>query len=259
MPKLLRHIRGRLIFIVSFFQESSSDILSHYFGQHSTQPIKEELEELSKDGILSDECRHVLDASLPLYRLTDFGKDHLALLQRNLEFQEPKATKKEHIYVLRARESMFLFDLRIVMVVVLFLTDKKRRATSESGPRFSERDHPIPVPVPVREVEQVFVSMTTASVSTAFAKLAFPSQPKALQLVLDILTRKPCPEIERRRDTSYVRNLLFDLWSRQLIQFRFPSATVAAKCSDGTSGACVQKDGPERYVPQEAYVFLDRP
>jgi DNA-binding MarR family transcriptional regulator len=124
MSKNLDNLRGRVIYILSNFPRISVEILSHYFGQQSTASVEKEIQDLVQDGIVSAEEKHPMDGQRALLRLTTFGEEHLRSLQENLEFQSPKETKKDHIKVLRSRETVFMLDVKIMAFLFLLETEQ---------------------------------------------------------------------------------------------------------------------------------------
>lgn len=239
MPKELEGIRGRVIFISSQFPKVSLDILSHYFGQQSTACIRKEIKELEEDDVISGHEKHILDPTKPLFQLTEFGIQHLKSLQKNLEFQVPKPTKKEHIEVLKSRESMFLFDVRIIFLVMLRITTqmmqgeslkveenlatgRSSQSTSPSSPEVAcSPSSPSVVWISDKEVRDSFACVTTLRATKKLADVLLP-EPQRNYMHSLLMSRKNPPELSRRRCLAYVRNVLMELCLKKCLLFRSP-------------------------------------
>lgn len=311
MSKNLDNLRGRIIYILSNFPRISVEILSHYFGQQSTANVEKEIQDLVQDGIVSSSEKHPMDGQKALLQLTTFGEDHLRSIQENLEFQSPKATKKEHIEVLRSRETVFMLDVKIMAFLLLLETEKRLLHFSSAQ---EKPEQPTPTPtgamagdgvakemwIQDTRLQELFVPMTSKDASIQFIRNVLSAQEEKTEktekrddggnvgrisadgngdeesgreTVFDdnnngtesdgeekdslegrkreeeegtasiesydrqrlrdekrkrdrrsfmegLFTAKIPPELERRRNLAYIRNLLFALCSKKLIRFR---------------------------------------
>lgn len=101
------------------FPKISVNVITKFTSTLCASEIESICEALVSEGVASDTHRHPLDNKTRLYCLSKFGKQHAQQMNSKARFGSFKPCKQVLIDLLRARETVFLFDVRIASIIAV--------------------------------------------------------------------------------------------------------------------------------------------